>query len=152
MRLYNRGKTFRESGGTMKVSNGINVTRIYQDQLKKAQSAKINGENFSSLLKNNSVDAENKSVSAPTVRFGSNAGLNFGVNTTEKAEEADPVEVFKHATEVFTSSEAENSTEALTREARVNEIKALYEAGSYNISAEAVAEKLWASGAVTAVW
>lgn len=135
----------------MKVSNGINVTRIYQDQLKKAQGAKTNGEDFSKMLGNASVDTENQGVNAPALKQASNTNLNFAVNAPQ-TEEADPIESFKHVAEVFSSEGAETSTEALTREARVNQIKALYEAGQYNVSAEAVAEKLWASGVVQTAW
>lgn len=136
----------------MKVSNGINVTRIYQDQLKKAQGAKTNGEDFGKMLANAGVSTENKVADAPALQHAAKANLDFSIGSETRAEEADPVEAFKHATEVFTSEGAETSAEAVSREARVNEIKALYEAGQYNISAEAVAEKLWASGAMTAIW
>ena len=55
------------------------------------------------------------------------------------------VEVFE-----FAAGAVANSPEV--REEKVARIKALFDAGQYNISAEAVAEKLWASGVMTASW
>lgn len=129
----------------MKVSNGINVTRIYQEQLKKAQ-AKNNGDTFSKVLDSSSTKVESNGIgnNSPLKRV-SNANTNPVVNG--KAQEVDPVEAFKHAAEVFTSS-----PESPAREERVSKIKALFEAGQYNISAEAVAEKLWATGIMSVSW
>ena len=50
----------------------------------------------------------------------------------------------------FAAGAVANSPEV--REEKVARIKALFDAGQYNISAEAVAEKLWASGVMTASW
>ena len=126
----------------MKVSNGINVTRIYQEQLKKAQN-KTTGDSFSKMLGN--VTGESSKVSdAPALKHAANANLNIAINNAQ-AERVDPVEVFE-----FAAGAVANSPEV--REEKVARIKALFDAGQYNISAEAVAEKLWASGVMTASW
>lgn len=129
----------------MKVSNGINVTRIYQEQLKKAQ-AKNNGDTFSKVLDSNSTKIENDGVSSNSaLKQISTDDANPIVNG--KAQEVDPVEAFKHAAEVFASS-----PEPIAREEKVSKIKALYDAGQYNVSASAVAEKLWATGIMSVSW
>ena len=135
----------------MKVSNGINITHIYQEQLKKAQS-KTNDNSFSKLLDNDvSVKSSNTVSDASALKHAANANLNnlaFGkLHSLGKAEptRVDPEHAFKHAVEVFTSPEAETSSDAITREAKVAHIKELYDSGQYSVSPEAVAERLWAS-------
>ena len=126
----------------MKVSNGINVTRIYQEQLKKAQN-KTTGDSFSKMLGN--VTGESSKVSdAPALKHAANTNLNIAIKKAQ-ADRVDPVEVCE-----FASGADANSPEV--REEKVARIKALFDAGQYNISAEAVAEKLWASGVMTASW
>ncbi len=126
----------------MKVSNGINVTRIYQEQLKKAQN-KATGDSFSKMLGNVTNESSNIS-NAPALKHAANANLNIAISNAQ-AERVDPVEVFE-----FAAGAVANSPEV--REEKVARIKALFDAGQYNISAEAVAEKLWASGVMTASW
>ncbi len=126
----------------MKVSNGINVTRIYQEQLKKAQN-KTTGDSFSKMLGNVTNDSS-KINDAPALKHAANANLNIAISNAQ-AERADPVKVFE-----FAAGAVANSPEV--REEKVARIKALFDAGQYNISAEAVAEKLWASGVMTASW
>ncbi len=129
----------------MKVSNGINVTRIYQEQLKKAQN-KTTGDSFSKMLGNVTSDSSNIS-NAPALKHAANANLNIAINNNVQAEKADPVEVFE-----FAAGAVANSPEV--REEKVARIKALFDAGQYNVSAEAVAEKLWASASkiLTTSW
>jgi flagellar biosynthesis anti-sigma factor FlgM len=62
-----------------------------------------------------------------------------------RAKKVDPAKVFE-----FAAGAVANSPEV--REEKVARIKALFDAGQYNISPEAVAEKLWASGVLTASW
>lgn len=127
----------------MKVSNGINVTSIYQEQVKKAQANKTNDATFGNML-TGAVDtktAANNVADASALQHAAKAnigGLSFG-DVAPKAVESDPVEVFKHVAGIVASAPE-------TRAEKVDRIKALYEAGQYNVSAEAVAEKLWASG------
>ena len=99
----------------MKVSNGINVTRIYQEQLKKAQN-KTTGDSFSKMLGN--VTGESSKVSdAPALKHAANTNLNIAINNAQ-AERDDPVEVFE-----FAAGAVANSPEV--REEKVARIKAL---------------------------
>ena len=127
----------------MKVSNGINVTRIYQEQLKKAQN-KTTNDSFSKMLDNVNGGGSTNVSNASALKHAANANLNIAISNAQ-AERVDPVEVFE-----FAAGAVANSPEV--REEKVARIKALFDAGQYNISAEAVAEKLWASGVLTASW
>jgi len=135
-----RGKTFRESGGTMKVSN-VNVTRIYQDQVKKSQTAKSDGE-FGKLMQNSAGKTDN---AVKTFHPPSGINPNNPVLSGAPVAQADPVETVKFAAEVVAS-------EPDVRAEKVDRIKKLFDAGQYNVSVEKVAERLYASGAVTASW
>jgi flagellar biosynthesis anti-sigma factor FlgM len=137
---HNRGKTFRESGGTMKVSN-VNVTRIYQDQVKKAQTAKPDGE-FNKLMQNSTGKADS---AARTFHPPSGVNPNNPVLSGAPVAEADPVETVKFAAEVVAS-------EPDVRSEKVDRIKRLFDAGQYNVSAEKVANALYASGVITSSW
>jgi anti-sigma28 factor (negative regulator of flagellin synthesis) len=126
----------------MKVSNGINVTRIYQEQLKKAQN-KTTSDNFSNLLGNVTNESVNVS-NASALKHAAKANLDIALSNAQ-SEKVDPAKVFE-----FAAGAVANSPEV--REEKVARIKALFDAGQYNISPEAVAEKLWASGVLTASW
>jgi hypothetical protein len=52
----------------MKVSNSINITRIYQDQVKKAKTEKPDGE-FSKLMQNSAGKTEGASRSYPAPQW-----------------------------------------------------------------------------------
>ena len=125
----------------MKVSN-INVTRIYQEQLKKAQN-KTTGDSFSKILNNITNESSNVS-NASALKHAAKANLNFAISEAQ-SEKVDPTKVFEFAAGVVAQSPE-------VREEKVARIKALFDAGQYNISPEAVAEKLWASGVMTASW
>jgi anti-sigma28 factor (negative regulator of flagellin synthesis) len=126
----------------MKVSNGINVTRIYQEQFKKAQN-KTTSDNFSNLLGNVTNESVNVS-NASALKHAAKANLDIALSNAQ-SEKVDPAKVFE-----FAAGAVANSPEV--REEKVARIKALFDAGQYNISPEAVAEKLWASGVLTASW
>ncbi|MDD3146140.1 MAG: flagellar biosynthesis anti-sigma factor FlgM [Candidatus Riflebacteria bacterium] len=124
----------------MKVSN-VNVTRIYQDQVKKAQTTKPDGE-FSKLMQNSTSKAEtaNRTFHPP-----SGVNPNNPVLSGAPVAQADPVDTIKFAAEVVAS-------EPDVRAEKVDRIKKLFDAGQYNVPVELVAEKLFASGAVTRSW
>jgi flagellar biosynthesis anti-sigma factor FlgM len=124
----------------MKVSN-INVTSIYQDQVKKAKSEKPDGE-FRKLMQESTQKPENN---AKTFHPPSGVNPNNPVLSGAPVAQADPVETVKFAAEVV-------AKEPDVRAEKVDRIKELFDAGQYNVSPEAVAEKLWASGIVTNSW
>ncbi len=124
----------------MKVSNS-NITKIYQDQVKKARNQKADGE-FGKLM-NNSATKTDGQVRAFQPPSGINP--NNPVLSGAPVAQADPVETIKFAAEVVAS-------EPDVRAEKVDRIKQLFDAGQYNVSPEAVAEKLFASGAVTSSW
>lgn len=125
----------------MKVSNSINVARIYQDQVKKAKADKPDGE-FSKLMQGSTGKAE-----GATKTFQPPSGINPNnpILSGSPVAQADPVETIKFAAEVVAS-------EPDVRSEKVDRLKKLFEAGQYNVAPEAVAEKLFASGAVTRSW
>ncbi|HNX75021.1 MAG TPA: flagellar biosynthesis anti-sigma factor FlgM [Candidatus Rifleibacterium sp.] len=124
----------------MKVSN-VNVTRIYQDQVKKAQTAKPDGE-FNKMMQNSTgkVDTATRTFHPP-----SGVNLNNPVITGAPVAQADPVETIKFAAEVFASVPD-------VRSERVDRIKALIDAGQYNVPADKVAEKLYSHPHMQRVW
>lgn len=124
----------------MKVSS-INITRIYQDQVKKAKTERPDGE-FSKLMQNSTGKAES---STRTFQPPSGINPNNPVLSGTPVAQADPVETIKFAAEVVAS-------EPDVRSEKVDRIKKLFDAGQYNVSPEAVAEKLYQSGIVTASW
>ncbi len=124
----------------MKVSN-VNVTRIYQDQVKKAQTAKPDGE-FSKMMQNSTGKAD---TATRTFHPPSGVNPNNPVLSGSPVAQADPVDTIKFAAEVVAS-------EPDVRAEKVDRIKKLFDAGQYNVPVELVAEKLFASGAVTSSW
>ncbi|GAB4274094.1 MAG: hypothetical protein Kow0029_14250 [Candidatus Rifleibacteriota bacterium] len=124
----------------MKVSN-INVTSIYQDQVKKAKSEKVNGE-FGKMLQDSVGKSESK-----TKAFHPPSGINPNnpILSGTPVPQADPIETVRFAAEVVAG-------EPDIRAEKVDRIKKLFDAGQYNVPAEAVAEKLWASGVITKSW
>jgi hypothetical protein len=65
----------------MKVSNGINVTRIYQEQLKKAQN-KTTSDNFSNLLGNVTNESVNVS-NASALKHAAKANLDIALSNAQ---------------------------------------------------------------------
>jgi len=124
----------------MKVSS-INITRIYQDQVKKAKTERPDGE-FSKLMQNSTGKAEG---SVRTFQSPSGINPNNPVLSGTPVAQADPVETIKFAAEVV-------ANEPDVRSEKVDRIKQLFDAGQYNVSPEAVAEKLYQSGIITASW
>lgn len=124
----------------MKVSK-INVTTIYQNQLKKLKGEKVNGE-FGKMMQDSAL----KTVSQTKV-FHPPSGINPNnpILSGAPVAQADPIETIKFAAEVV-------ATEPDIRAEKVDRIKKLIEAGQYNIPAEAVADRLWASGVITNSW
>lgn len=124
----------------MKVSN-INVTSIYQDQVKKAKGEKVDGE-FGKMMQDSVGKSEGK-----TRAFHPPSGINPNnpVLSGAPVAQADPVETVKFAAEVVAGQPD-------VRAEKVDRIKQLFEAGQYNVPAEAVAERLWASGVMTSSW
>ncbi len=127
----------------MKVSNSNinNIQKIYQEQVKKANTGKTSGE-FSKLMQENSVK---QTESTKTFHPPSGVNLNNPVLTGAPVQQADPVETLKFAAEVV-------ANQPDVRAEKVDRIKALFDAGQYNVSAEKVAERLWASGVMTTSW
>lgn len=126
----------------MKVSNGTNIQRIYQEQLKKVHDE-------------GSGDAFKKIMQASTPQTGNAGKAKFhppsGVNLTNPAfsgkpvKEADPAETMKFAAEVV-------AAQPDIREERINKLKELINSGRYNVSPEEVATKLLQSGVLTKSW
>lgn len=124
----------------MKVSN-INVTSIYQDQVKKAKGDKVDGE-FRKMMQDSAEKTENK-----TKAFHPPSGINPNnpILTGAPVAQADPVETVKFAAEVVAG-------EPDVRAEKVDRIKKLFDAGQYNVPAESVAEKLWNHRAIRDSW
>lgn len=83
----------------------------------------------------------------PTRSFNPPSGIspNNPIFSGNPVAQADPVDTIKFAAEVVAS-------EPEVRTNKVDRIKQLFDAGQYNVSPEAVAERLFASGAVTKSW
>ncbi|MBU1109306.1 MAG: flagellar biosynthesis anti-sigma factor FlgM [Candidatus Riflebacteria bacterium] len=125
----------------MKVSSSVNITSIYQDQVKKARADKPDGE-FRKMMQDSTSKAE-----GPAKGFHPPSGINPNnpILSGAPVAQADPVDTIKFAAEVV-------ANEPDVRSARVDSIKKLFESGQYNVSPAAVAERLYASGAVTSSW
>ena len=132
----------RESGGTMKVSNSINVTSIYQEQLKKLQNAKPG--DFSKLMGDKVSERPVDPVYEESEKIASNqqSKVNLADFIKNESTVRTPEEMIN-----FTAQTVANEPDI--RFEKVNHIKALVDAGQYNVSPIAVAEKLYASGHVT---
>ncbi len=124
----------------MKVSN-VNVTRIYQDQVKKAQTEKPDGE-FNKMMQNSTGKAD---TATRTFHPPSGVNLSNPIISGAPVAQADPVETIKFAAEVFAGVPD-------VRAEKVDRIKALIDAGQYNIPAEKVAERLYAHPHMRSVW
>lgn len=124
----------------MKVSN-INVTSIYQDQVKKAKGEKVDGE-FGKMMQESTGKTENQ---GKTFHPPSGINPNNPILSGAPVAQADPVETVKFAAEVVAGAPD-------VRAEKVDRIKQLFDAGQYNVPAEAVAERLWASGVMTKSW
>ncbi|OGK11179.1 MAG: flagellar biosynthesis anti-sigma factor FlgM [Candidatus Riflebacteria bacterium GWC2_50_8] len=125
----------------MKVSSDVNITRIYQDQVKKAKADKPDGE-FRKMMQDSTSKAE-----GPNRSFHPPSGINPNnpILSGAPVAQANSVDTIKFAAEVVAS-------EPEVRADKVDRIKQLFDAGQYNVSSAAVAEKLFASGAVTTSW
>jgi len=125
----------------MKVSSDVNITRIYQDQVKKAKADKPDGE-FRKMMQDSTSKSE-----GPVRSFHPPSGVNPNnpILSGTPVAQADPVDTIKFAAEVVASAPE-------VRADRVDHIKKLFDAGQYNVAPEAVAEKLFVSGAVTRSW
>ncbi len=125
----------------MKVSNRIDIAKIYHDQVKKTQ-GEHSGDAFKKVMQETAGGAP-----AGKPAFHPPSGLNVArpVFAGKPVPEADPVETARFAAEVV-------ANEPDVRAEKVDRIKKLFESGQYNISPEAVAEKLLASGVMTASW
>ncbi len=132
----------RESGGTMKVSIGNTIQRIYQEQVQKTQDPK-SGEAFKKVMK----DATSSPPGPGKAVFHPPSGINVEnpVFSGRPVKQADPVETMKFAAEVVAASPD-------TRAERVNQLKALIDSGKYNVSPTDVAEKMLRSGVLTRSW
>jgi flagellar biosynthesis anti-sigma factor FlgM len=125
----------------MKVSNNINVTNISQNQIKKLQEA--NTDKFDKMLQGASNE-NNGAIDSKLTEPAKKVSLaNLEQTQAAPAKTTDEMAVFAQAT---------LEKEPAIRFEKVNHIKALIDSGNYNISPEAVAEKLWASGVVRHAW
>ena len=129
----------------MKVSNSINVTSIYQEQLKKLQNAKPG--DFSKLMGDKVSERPVDPAYEEPVKLASNTQSKVNLASLVVNEPA-----IKTPEEIFTFAAQSVASEPDIRFEKVNHIKALVDAGQYNISPMAVAEKIWSSGVVTHVW
>lgn len=129
----------------MKVSNNINVTTIYQAKLRELQGAKPG--NFSKLIGDADSTKSSQTVSNESIKLASQQKNNVDLSELVKPEmvEKTPEEMVNFAVEQV-------ANEPDIRSEKVSTIKALVDAGQYNVSPAAVAEKIWASGVVTHVW
>ncbi|MBF0543490.1 MAG: flagellar biosynthesis anti-sigma factor FlgM [Candidatus Riflebacteria bacterium] len=126
----------------MKVSNRVEIQKIYQEQLKKVQS-EGSGEAFKKVLQGATQNPEGPQKTV----FHPPSGVNpmNPVFSGKPIKEADPVQTLKFAAEVVASQPE-------VRQEKLEKIKSLIAAGQYNIPAEQVAEKLYSSGIVTRSW
>lgn len=125
----------------MKVSNSNNITKIYQEQVKKAKSAKSDGE-FRKMMQDSTTQK-----TEPTKTFTPPSGINPNnpVLSGAPVPQADPVKTAEFAAEVV-------ANQPDVRADRVEQIKQLFDAGQYNVSPDKVAERLLASGVLTKSW
>lgn len=119
----------------MKVSNNIDVAKIYQEQIKKAEAKSTDGA-FRKMLQ----DSQPVEVPKESLPTQSSAPLNLtSLFPADKAVSADPTETIKFAAMTVAS-------EPDIRSEKVDQIKKLIASGQYNIPAEKVAERLFSSG------
>jgi flagellar biosynthesis anti-sigma factor FlgM len=109
--------------------------------VKKARTDKADGE-FGKMMQDSTSKVENKERS-----FHPPSGINPNnpVLSGSPVAQADPVETVKFAAEVVAG-------EPDVRAEKVDRIKKLFDAGQYNVSAEAVAEKLYSHRAIRDSW
>ncbi len=125
----------------MKVSNNINVTNISKNQTNKLQGA--NSDKFDKMLQGAS-NQNNQKLEVQNNEPGKKVSLTSLAETTTTPVKT-PDEMVALANETV-------ANEPDIRLEKVNHIKALIDSGNYNVSPEAVAEKLWASGVVRHAW
>jgi len=126
----------------MKVSNGT-IQKIYQEQVSKTrQTTEGSGDAFKKVLKETASPQE---AGKTTFHPPSGVNLTNPVFKGQPVKEADPVETMKFAAEVV-------ANQPDVRAERVDQLAAMIRSGNYNISADKVAEKLFASGIVTKTW
>ncbi|MBF0405995.1 MAG: flagellar biosynthesis anti-sigma factor FlgM [Candidatus Riflebacteria bacterium] len=126
----------------MKVSNRVEIQKIYQEQLKKVQS-EGSGDAFKKVMQD--VSSTKETPQKPAFHPPSGVNAMNPVFTGKPVKEADPVQTMKFAAEVV-ASQPEIRQEKLAR------IKLLIDSGQYNVSPEQIAERLFNSGAVTQSW
>jgi len=126
----------------MKVSNGNTIQRIYHEQVKKIHDPK-SGAAFHKVMQITSQ--ETSKTEKPIFHPPSGINLEKPAFSGKPVKQADPVETMKFAAEVVAASPD-------IRQEKVNQIKALISKGQYNISPEAVAEKILQSGVLTRSW
>jgi flagellar biosynthesis anti-sigma factor FlgM len=125
----------------MKVSNGNNIQKIYQEQVTRVRKGD-SGDAFKKVMQSTSQpDGAQKAAFHPP----SGVNLTNPVLSGKPVQQADPVETLKFAAEVVASQPD-------TREDRISQLKKLIESGQYNVSSEAVAERLLRSKHITASW
>ena len=122
----------------MKVSNNVDVARIYQEQLKKNQNKKTDGDFRSMMEKSVNTKTEKPAGFKPP----SGVDLSNPVLSGPPAPKADPMQTVKYAAEVV-------ANEPEVRADKVDRLKQLIDSGQYNIPAEKVAERLLSSGILT---
>ncbi len=125
----------------MKVSNRIDIARIYQDQVKKTQGD--SGDAFKKVMQEATGPAGG--VAKPTFHPPSGVNIARPVFAGKPVPQADPIETARFAAEVV-------ANEPDIRAEKVERLKKLFEAGQYNIPAEKVAERMLASGVLTKSW
>ena len=125
----------------MKVSNQSEIQKIYQEQLNKTRKSESGGE-FNKVMQSTQQASQ-----GPAKTFHPPSGVNLAnpVFQGKPAAAADPLETLKFAAEVVAS-------EPEIRQDRIDRIKKLIDSGQYNVPAEAVAERIFNSGAVTKSW
>lgn len=125
----------------MKVSNRIDITKIYQDQIKKTQ-GEGSGDAFKKVMQGTAAPSEGQKAT-----FHPPSGLNVSrpVFAGKPVPEADPLVTARFAAEVV-------ANEPDVRAEKVDRLKKLFDAGQYNIPPEKVAERLLASGVLTNSW
>ncbi|NLM16454.1 MAG: flagellar biosynthesis anti-sigma factor FlgM [Candidatus Riflebacteria bacterium] len=128
----------------MKVSNSIDVTKIYQEQVKKAgKTQSADAGKFDRIMAEAGAAKADSSKDVSSVKGTPVQGLKQ--EGPAKTQPRTRMETIHFAAEAVAVSPD-------VRTEKVDRIKALYEAGQYNVSPEAVAEKLWASGILTRSW
>jgi len=116
----------------MKVSNGNTIQRIYQEQVKKTQDTG-SGDAFKKVMKSSTQQASG--VTKPAFHPPSGVNVMNPVFAGKPVQQADPVETMKYAAEVV-------AAQPDIREERISLLKGLIASGQYNVSPEAVAEKM----------